>query len=163
MAYFDLLTLTVNLKKFSFYVTHVAIPWKFKMSVFYTYRVQDSNFVFVLLWARPMYYISSFCIKHRNEMSNWNILFTPSKLTQRIRMEYPFHICMSCKRRIQNILLYAPCIGPVSNAIFLSRHSFLRKVFFNLRANLIGRTESIESIVRYQSCRWHCSKVHSSQ
>ena len=117
----------------------------------------------VLLWARLMYSISSFCKKHGNEMSNWNILFNPSKLTHRIRAEYPFHICMPCARRIQNILLYAPCIGPISNEISLSRHSFLRKVFFNLRANLIEKTDSIESIVRYQSCRWHCSKVQSSQ
>jgi hypothetical protein len=37
-------------------------------------------------------------------------------------------------------------------------------VFFNLWANLIGKTESIESIAqRYQGGRWHCSKVQSSQ
>jgi hypothetical protein len=132
------------------------------ISPVYISRVTQ-QFLCVLLWAGLIYSVSSFCIIHSNEMSNWNILFTPSKLTQRIRAEYPFHICMPCARRIQNILLYAPCIGPISNEISLSRHSFLRKVFFNLRANLIGKTESIESTVRYQSGRSHCSNVQSSQ
>ena len=107
----------------------------------------------------------SVCIwlQYRNGMSNWNILFTTSKLTRWIRADCAFRICMPCARRIQNILLFTPFFVPTLNEISFSRHTFLRKVFFNLRANLIRKTESIESIVPYQSGRWHCSKVQSSQ